>query len=317
MARLLTLAADGGASCYWSDLYTGRNGLAGKSALAELSDAHGAELTRLPLYLDTDQGADGWAYTKLEQAVIELRAAHPDDPGRPVLLVVDFLQLVAGAGGREELRERIGRAAYAAREAARKHNAVILVLSSTARENYKTLAVEIGTDGMPTTPAVALVGLGKESGEVEFAADSVLALCRADSDEGAVWVAVAKQRAGTTGWYRLRTDKGYFSEGTLDRDRFGPPSPAKPADGGKRTATDPVAGQTARAAETKRLAVEARGLATAYAGDDPHEGKRLDGLAKVAEKKAEAERLKLLEKQGARAGNAKPAARSYGGNDDC
>lgn len=215
VARLLTLAAKGSATCcFWSDLYTGRLGLAGKSALDDLADAYGAELARLPFYLDTDQGAGGWPYTGLDPAVAQLRAAYPESKGRPVLVVVDFLQLVGGVdGAREELRERIGKAAYAAREAARKHNAVILVLSSTARQNYGDLQVEIGVDGMPTTAPAGLVGLGKESGEVEFAADSVLALCKAASDPDTVWLAVAKQRAGATGWYRLETERGYFREG--------------------------------------------------------------------------------------------------------
>lgn len=221
VARLLCMAeaANGvpGANVpWWSTLYTGREGAG--AVIDRLSRTHAPGLAELPLYLATDQGPDGWPYTGIGPAVEQLRAAHPEAKGRPVLLVVDFLQLLSSPdGAREELRERIGRAAYQARQAARKHGAAVLLLSATARDNYKHLDLKL-SDGEPEKPAKALVGLGKESGEIEYAADTALALGRtADAgdraDPGAVWLAVAKQRAGRSGWFRLVEQSGWFVEG--------------------------------------------------------------------------------------------------------
>lgn len=59
--------------------------------------------------------------------------------------------------------------------------------------------------------------MGKESGEIEFAADSVLVLVREPWRDGRppkegthVWLAVAKQRVGPPTWVELRFNGHYF-----------------------------------------------------------------------------------------------------------
>lgn len=220
VARLLCLAerAQGGPAVWWSDFYNGR---ASADSLQSLRDKHADDLSELPLFLSTKQGAGGWSYKEIGPAVAELRAAYPTHTG-PVLLVVDFLQLLGGdPTKREDLRERIGAAAYEARQAARNHDAAVLLLSSTARGSYAQLHLaENGSDskgpafkdGRPTTEPAALVGIGKESGEIEYAADTALVLARGPADPDAVWLAIAKQRTGGTGWFRLAHDCGWYSE---------------------------------------------------------------------------------------------------------
>ena len=180
----------------------------------------------------------GWDYQALPALAEELRAAHPDR-AVPILIVLDYLQLVGGE--EREIRERIGRAAYLARGVAREHNAAVLLLSSTARTNYGTLEgeeEEEAKEGRKSRGKKApllghgnparLVGLGKESGETEYSADSVLVLGRepwpVDAATGrptpppngsTVWLAAAKVRAkpeGATGWVELLFNGSRFEE---------------------------------------------------------------------------------------------------------
>jgi replicative DNA helicase len=249
VARLLCMAAGDGAGIWWSSLYTGNGGGTQRDAtLRRLADAYSAELSSLPLYLDTDQGPHGWAYNKIAPAVKQLRAAHPEADGQPVLLVIDFLQLLASPeeGAREDMKERISKAAYQARDAARKENVAILALSSTARTNYGTLGgLVLNGEGKPKTLPIELVGMGKESGDIEFAVDSALVMARATgelgedgnvygADPGAVWIAAAKLRAGSGKWCRLVESNGWFSEGA---SQSGAPNLGKP----KKTRATPAA----------------------------------------------------------------------------
>lgn len=111
---------------------------------------------------------------------------------RPSLVVLDYLQLCAGRAG-EDPRQAVGRVSYVARSIARDLGAVVIVLSSTARTNYAELV------NAPDRDPADLVGLGKESGEIEYAADGVLVLARhADRPTGRVLV-VAKNRHGPLG----------------------------------------------------------------------------------------------------------------------
>lgn len=220
VARLLCMAAGDKAGVWWSRLYNGQGDRnTTRQSLDGLFRAHGAELHNLPLYLSTEHGPHGWSYDRIEPTVKDLRARHPEAEGRPVLVVVDFLQLLSSPDGkREETRETIGRAAYAARSAARKHGAAVLMLSSTARAQYDNMRVNVGLDGMPTTPAYALVGAGKESGDIEYSADTAMVLCKSLVETPAgqskeLWLAVAKQRAGQGGWVRLEQRRGWFYEG--------------------------------------------------------------------------------------------------------
>jgi len=205
----------------WSKLYEG------KASAEEIERTKCAvdRLQGLPLHL-TFGDPTGWAADELNRLCAELRAEYPD--AGPILIVLDFLQLVGGDKG-EPVRERIQRAAYAARSAAREYNAAILILSSAARDKYRLLsgdpssAQPIGlghdTEDTPARRFIAnaneLVGVGKESGEIEFAADSVTAAIRvkAEGDEPRrVIFATAKRRSGAPSWSVLRFNGHRFSE---------------------------------------------------------------------------------------------------------
>ena len=171
------------------------------------------------------EASRGWGYDRFIPHVEALRLRYPNrGENDPVLVVVDFLQLVGSPlkGAREELRERIAGASYQCRQLARDHSAVVLAVSSTSRENYAKVSGQEEDEGRQPWDgdAAALVGLGKESGETEFSADSVLILCRAVcKKDGAspqtgtpVYIGVAKLRAGTTSWVPLHFDGSELTE---------------------------------------------------------------------------------------------------------
>lgn len=224
VARLMGLAA----GRKWSRLYLG-NGDEPERELAEVAKLEAVRaLAELPFHLEVGPPM-GWSYDALYARASAMRELYPETNGpgsRPFLVVLDFLQLVASPEGKsEELRERIGRAAYAGRAVARDLEAAVLLVSSTARENYGVLEGREarGKDGKPVNGpklgegnASRLVGLGKESGEVEYAADAVLVLAREAWNDGAPppphWLAVAKGRAVGPSWVKLAFDGGRWSE---------------------------------------------------------------------------------------------------------
>lgn len=164
----------------------------------------------------------GWSYTEISALANRMRKHHPetDGPGsRPLLIVLDFLQVIGSANDREELRERIARAAYQCREAARSHGAAVLVVSSAARDKYGLLArmaesVGLRADGGVDNPDV-LVGLGKESGELEYSADSVTVLVKGERPAHGprpMLVVTAKGRHAGARWCSLDFDGFRFSD---------------------------------------------------------------------------------------------------------
>jgi replicative DNA helicase len=201
------------------------------------------QLRRLPVHWAVGT-PHGWPHTLLAPHAAALQRLYPKAP--TMLLVLDFAQLLTGP--EREVRERIGAAAYAARAVARDYHAAVLLLSGVAREHYAALAGGDAArransksgppDGTASSerdtplgrgPAARFVGLGKESGDTEYAADSVLVLTQEPWPETGppaggtrVHVAVAKWRAGTTGWVPLRFDGSVFTE---------PPAPVPPAAG--------------------------------------------------------------------------------------
>jgi replicative DNA helicase len=201
----------------WSSLFFGKVPLA---TLVALEERFGAELAALPLHVETAD-AIGWSY-------LDLRALA--ERYRPRFLVLDYSQLVSPAPGkrREELRETIGNVAKVARDMARRQGLTVLALSSTARSNYGAV------DGASAEPdeangkkskgvalgegdAARLIGLGKESGEIEFTADVVLALARPrdqpeDGDERVMWLAIAKGRGHGTGWVKMLFDGSRYRD---------------------------------------------------------------------------------------------------------
>jgi replicative DNA helicase len=211
----------------WSRLFLGN----GEDPTTELSQVRKMdavrELAAMPFHLEMGPPM-GWSYDGLAASMATMRELYPelDGPGsRPILVVLDFLQLVSSPeGAREDIRERIGRAAYAGRAVAREYDASVLLVSSTPRENYALLEGRevkgkdgkvVGGPGLGKGNAARLVGLGKESGEVEYAADAVMVLAReeyAPTTGSLCWLAVAKGRAVTPGWTSMAFDGGRWTE---------------------------------------------------------------------------------------------------------
>lgn len=190
IARLAALV-EGPRGPHWSKLYRGT-----ADNTAEVLTRASSALRELPIRLEFG-GAYGWHYDNLKTRVAALVKEHEslvrDDKGnaiRPPLVVLDFLQLVASPndGRREDTRERIQKTAYAARMVAEEYGAAVLMVSGTARDNYAALTVRGKVNPSPGNVgltrnglkygAADLVGMGKESGEIEYSADSVLVLAK-------------------------------------------------------------------------------------------------------------------------------------------
>lgn len=221
-ARLLALAEGEvtGKSSQWSDLYLGN---ASEPEIERLANAHLKTLKEIPFRAEFGP-PHGWGSDNLHKRVGAMRAEHPEKtPGSlPMLVVLDYLQAIGGDGGegKDDLRERIGKAAYMGRAVARDFGAAVLMLSSVSRENAKksrTGGSEKDSVVPGETPASDLVGMGKESGEIEYAADSVMALVSGDWDERSketpMHLAVAKVRAGKPRWCALDFNGSTFREG--------------------------------------------------------------------------------------------------------
>jgi hypothetical protein len=240
------------ASVPWSLLYLGK---AGPAHIARAREAMPA-LRGLPLHVEFGR-PQGWPVSELGRLADAMRAKYPaaDGPGsRPFLVVLDFLQIVGAEeeGRTPELRERIGRAAYFARDVASRLEAIVFVICSTARDKYALLAdackaagLEWDEDdaGRPTNRGVAnpdaVVGLGKESGEIESSGDSVSVLAR-----------VPGTRKGAAQDMLFVTAKGRATGGRWSPLHFTGWSYREADDGGSFTLEAMGAAETAR--ETKR-----------------------------------------------------------------
>jgi len=200
-ARLLALLAPPG---QWSDLEWPEPGkLHSGEALKRARDA-AATLEALPLsciFADT-KGERGLNADDVGE--IMRQAAESAAPDRPALVVLDFLQLLSASPAVYEdrdLRQRISRASYRINDATRDGRVVALLVSSTARGEgrYDDLDLLAPRPGSPDEH----VGWGKESGEIEYAATSVLVLRKVKQQPGHRAVALAKNRHGYTGWAGL------------------------------------------------------------------------------------------------------------------
>ena len=229
----------------WSKLYLGQGSDQEHAAAIHAM----ADLEKLPLYLETGKPG-GWPASDLSKLVASMRAKHPeqvpdengqlrDVPGSvPMLVVLDFLQIIGGEEGeRRDLRERIGAAAYEARDVARRFNCAVLLISSAARDKYGVLAGDITGAGLGSerrengtrrrfiASPDTLIGLGKESGEIEYAADSVNVAVRMPAkgpdDSRLVVLATPKLRAGSPSWTVLRfSGTGFAEAGDEEADRL-------------------------------------------------------------------------------------------------
>lgn len=194
----------------WSDLYTGRTA----DVAADVLDA----LEALPFY-PTFAPPHGWNHKAL---VPEVRALCDLHPGHTPVVVIDFLQLVTG--DERERREKIGAAAYAARACARDLGCVVLCMSSMPRDGYGVArvlpdaegAARKGLDEKGRPDLGELIGLGKESGDVEFSADGVIVMCpepeRGEQGWRDLHFALAKVRAGRPSWVRLQFNGTRFKD---------------------------------------------------------------------------------------------------------
>ena len=201
----------------WSDLVYGNGS---DEPTAEIRRAHAlrnieeattaflnANIDDLPLMVEVAPPT-GWSADRLIGMAKEIT---------PRMIVIDYLQLVSAPENnpRADLRQSIGMVAYAARAIARDHDVAVLLLSSTSRENYEKTDGE-GRHAPGNGNPAQLVGLGKESGEIEFAADVALVLVREKWEQGKkdrpTWLAVAKQRGGPNAWVKLNFDGSKFSE---------------------------------------------------------------------------------------------------------
>lgn len=183
-------------------------------------DALGADP---PFHVMSAPNGGQWSHEHLLPAVRAMTQRHGQRP----LVVVDYLQLVGGP--ERELRERMSAASAAGRRAAMECDATVVMLSSTARTNYAMLA---GRGEGPQKLALGksdptmLVGVGKESGDIEHNVDALLVLTRAPWPEPGdkpppggthSWLAIAASRYGEPGWVELRFNGARFTLPELKR----------------------------------------------------------------------------------------------------
>lgn len=200
----------------WSEAYLGRSC---ESLMQQMKLASHA-MSHEPLYLDVSDGMGMWNVKRLEGMAKHIREKHPKGPA---LMVLDFLQLVGtDEGSRIDVRERIGAASYLAKSISNRYGVAMVLVSSTGRANYQTLSPEMRKTGLKISgkgkrevmDVNTWVGMGKESGEIEFSADSLLVLFRPTLREG----------DGDTCISELLRQDGYPVVGVIPKLRYGSPS---------------------------------------------------------------------------------------------
>lgn len=218
----------------WSHLATGRADL----DTVERVRAKAESLRGLPIYVE--EGAPGrWTADHLERLARRLRRRHP---AGPLLMVVDYLQLCGG--DERELRERVGNTAYRGREMARELGVAVELVSSVGRDKYGLVSSAVESAGLTfrrrkgtagyrrvVTSPDTLVGLGKESGEIEFASDTVTVLVRwpgeLDTGHRLILAVSSKVRFGRPGWSALTFDGGRFAHYPMRGPEDLPDAPKK------------------------------------------------------------------------------------------
>ena len=185
-----------------------------KETLAEYGAMYG-----WPLYFEGPK-AHGFYFEDIGRYIAGVRKDHPDnDYTLPVLVIIDFLQLLTSHDATLSLREVIRGASYEAVAAAHKYNASVILLSSTARDNYWFLDDNFRSDeqlnmkrpgeGSP----MRYQGVGKESGEIEYSATNLGIFTHnsgapdkkgryfAETEKGGKYLlALAKRRMGAPIW---------------------------------------------------------------------------------------------------------------------
>lgn len=163
----------------------------------------------------------------LANEVMPFRAKNPTGPGQ---VVVDFAQLMKCDQQNAEARERVGRVLYGMQTLAKANGLVITAISSTARANNLALAdvkkfadLKIENGKKLVGNPGALLSLGKESGEVELAADyqEVMARWPSKLENGneIIIVAFAKYRLNRQRWFALESERGRLFEYVCEMGR--------------------------------------------------------------------------------------------------
>jgi replicative DNA helicase len=216
-ARLLALKS----GQKWSDLYVGRSD---KETLDTLRMGYAQAMKALPFHI-IGGAASREQPPDVRRTADWMRRRYPEDKTgtRPVLLVLDFVQIATGLS-RDDTRDIMVRTARDARQAAKDLDAVILLVSTTPREKRADADETIGIHRDRRQPQrlgagnpARLVTGGKEEGEVERESDVVTVLAQ-EAWRGAqhpknwtkVWCAIAKNRAGSRAWCALRFNGSWF-----------------------------------------------------------------------------------------------------------
>jgi replicative DNA helicase len=163
----------------WSNFWTGRASDEDWIAAREIVDGLKAIAPRFTAELGC---IDGWPSKALYERARRLRATYPTGP---ILEIVDYLQLVDDGDVRLSERKQADLTIRRARQAARDFGVSVLLVSSMSRANY---AKDLAAVKLDTTSdaehrktlrnAEAIVGSAKESGAVEYTADSVTVVHR-------------------------------------------------------------------------------------------------------------------------------------------
>ena len=229
-SRMVSLLAGG--RTHWSDVNNGS-----RVAVREIMDSGAIEeLDQLPIHTEFGE-ANKWHADDLKHLAERMRSWYPNKTdrhgdeirgSRPIMFIVDYLQIM-GPVNPGDTRQRVSEASTAAREIARTYDAIVLMVSSTARGQYSTLGGSASNstkydprrwrpfDGDPRD----YIGTGKESGEIEFSCDALFVLVRPEQDDTAspwVWVAIPKLRTGSPFWSaKIFENGGRYTEPNADR----------------------------------------------------------------------------------------------------
>lgn len=193
----------------WSDLLYG--GFKGTEA-AGIVDKAREVMDRLPLDLREVSPLE-FDYRTID--AIRYESEHE----RPSMVIIDYMQLVGAPDDMaEDARRIMGKTAVAGREVARSIGIPVIGISSCARTHYGLLDGTETDDDEPKRKKRLPLGQGdprrllavaKESGDVEYASDSVLVIGRnAPSDPERplpcdAWLGIAKARFGAGGWVKF------------------------------------------------------------------------------------------------------------------
>lgn len=147
-------------------------------------------------------------------------------PG-PIYVVVDFAQLLGAEQQGQEARERVGSVFYGLQGVARRTGVAMTAVSSTARQNYALLSdveqaaklyIEKG-ERLVGNPA-AVLAAAKESGEAEYASDTLWVLCkwpaRLEHGDSLILAVQGKRRFGPCTWFAMASNGGRLHEYHVD-----------------------------------------------------------------------------------------------------